>query len=194
MHENVIIALVFLINTLLLTAYFFKPGRQKGKLLLFVFVSLLLFQFRTVNIKNTYSFTPSEIDMQIQRMNYYPPSQSRLGYIMEYKREIKIVEKYIENFIEIVDFNSYYPDYFSFLSLPMFFIGLYIFITNNFLRKGERKGNILLYCLTSTVFVLGFLGVHGEYGPFLVFPFIILFICIGSCWLLDKTKLYEFKD
>src|SRR4030042_516768 len=134
LYENLTVALVVLLNSIFVTIYFLDYKKIFAKLIIISFGLLLILQVRTTNIRNTYSFTPSEIDMQITRMNYYPPRLAKIGYILEYKKEIKISERFIENFIEAVDFSEYFPDYFSFLSLPLFFGGLFWFIKISLLK------------------------------------------------------------
>ncbi len=186
----IFIPLLFTINTAILLSFFYNKKERSIKYYLFTFLLLVIFQTTTTNIKNTYTFTPSQIDQQIQRMNYYPPNQARLGYIMEHKKEIQYANIFIGNFTDTIDFNTYFPDYFSFAALPFFFVGLYLFVNEN-LEK-ERRVKMLLtdYCLMFTVVFLSLMGVHGKYGPFLIFPFIVLFIYIGIqrvCFLLFKN-------
>ena len=109
-------------------------------------------------------------------MNYYPPRQARLGYILETKREVKIVDKFIDNFIESVDINTYFPDYFSFIFLPFFFVGIFYYVKNSFEKDYKMK---ISYTVLFTIFILSLVGVNGKYGPFILFPFIVFFIYIG---------------
>lgn len=184
--QNLIIAVTLSLSMILLIIQYQK--NRKIYLLLFSFLLLFFFQTKTTNIKNTYSLTPSEVDQQITRMNYYPPTQAKLGYILEHKREVKVIEKCIENFIEVLDFNQYFPDYFSYLSLPLFFIGVYWFVKSNLVRNLKGGLKIISGLLLFTIIILSLFGVNGKCGPFLIFPFIILFIYIGLNGLLRIKK------
>lgn len=93
------------------------------------------------------------------------------------KREVKVFDKIINNFIESVDFKTYFPDYFSFVFLPFFFIGLFSFVKDKLNVKDDTMQ--ISYAFLSSILILSLLGVHGKYGPFTFFPFIVLFINIG---------------
>ena len=96
LYENLTVALVVLLNSIFVTIYFLDYKKIFAKLIIISFGLLLILQVRTTNIRNTYSFTPSEIDMQITRMNYYPPRLAKIGYILEYKKEINELNKAIK--------------------------------------------------------------------------------------------------
>lgn len=179
LFENWVIAGVFLLNSIVITIHFINRKKISVRLLFLLYAILLFFQFKTTNIKNVYLFTPAEVDLQISRMNYYPPAQAKLGYILEHKKEVKVIEKYIENFIVVLDFNQYLPNYFSFLALPLFFIGLYWFVKSNLVRNSNGGLKVINGLLLFTIIILSLFGVNGKYGPFLFFPFIVLFIYIG---------------
>lgn len=152
-----------------------------------IFVFFLIVQVKTVNLKNTYSFTPSEIDQQIQRMNYYPPKLARLGYILEKKREVRLIEKYVENFIEVVDFNTYFPNYFPLITLPLFLFGIYKY----FSRKFTDTTYALI--LSFSVFMQSFFGTRGKIGPILVLSFIAFFVLYGINEIIILVKKYVKK-
>jgi len=199
--ENIFVSLAFFLTCLFLVIEFSKSeiGNIKvasilqfvwiRRLLIFSFSVLLLLQINSVNLKNTYSFTPSEIDQQIQRMNYYPPEMAHLGYILERKDEVQKVKVYIGNFISVLDFNSYFPDYFSFLGLPFFFLGIYCFCKDYTKITYTASVKPLVILITSSVLFQSLLGIKGKYGPFLVFPFIVLFIYLGVLKILGKLKI-----
>jgi hypothetical protein len=191
LSENGVIGATFLLNSIIFTLYYFNQNKLPVKILIFTFGILLFFQFKTTNIKNAYSFTPAELDLQITRMNYFPPSLARMGYILERKREVKILERVTEKFIEVVDFNQYFPDYFSYLALPFFLIGIFWFVKRDFAVISKSVLRVISKLLLLTIIVLSLIGVNGKYGPFLFFPFIILFICIGIYGLLIKNGYYE---
>lgn len=194
LFENSIIAGVLLINTIVVTLYYFQPSKFPTKFLILSYCLLVIFQFKTTNIDDTYTFTPSQVDMQITRMNHYPPSLAKLGYILENKREVKILEKVKENFIEVVDIKQYFPNYFSYLSLPLFLYGVFLFVKKSTSAKNKDRQKTLNILLIFSVFALSIVGVRGKYGPFLIFHFILFFIYHGLFDLLKKAKLYEQKD
>jgi hypothetical protein len=132
---------------------------------------LVIFQVRTTEVKNEYRLTPAETDLQIWRMNQFPASQARLGYWLETKKEMLLLDRLQNNFFNLFDLNLYFPNYFSFFTLPFFFLGIYRFI------KG--KDSFLFSILSFSLVLLVFWGIHGQLGPFLILPFFVLFILLG---------------
>lgn len=151
------------------------------KVFLVIFILLVIFQIKTTNIPQAYSFTPAETDQQIQRMNIYPPTLARLGYILESKKEIQIIRKLENNFFTVFDPMEYFPNRLPYIIAPFIFIGLYFFI----LERKQRKP--LFYSFLFSVILLTFLGSHAKYGPVLLYPFFALFILI--CF----QKLFKFR-
>jgi hypothetical protein len=125
----------------------------------------------TTNIKNAYSYTPSEIDRQITRMHYYPKKLTRLGYWLEYKKETLLFYKFRENLIDTLDIKQYFPNYYSYILFPFMVYGLYKFIL--------KKDGLLFFLSAFSFLLLATIGVHGKYGPFLIFPYLNLWSCIG---------------
>lgn len=191
LRENLPVVVGYLIFTYFLVLYYWNYLKKISKYFLFLlFFIFVILQIKTTSIKNTYLFTPFEIDQQIQRMNYYPPKLAKLGYILEYKKEIIYTEILFKNLSETLDFNTYFPDFFSFYLLPFFFIGLYLFFREKLSGKKRKKKNMVIKYLTFTILTLSFIGIHGKYGPFLIFPYIVLCLLIGFRFLFNKFK-YE---
>jgi hypothetical protein len=152
-------------------------------LLVFVFVYLSYLQLNTVNIANVYSFSNAERDLQITRMNEYPSQFAKLGYIWETKKETLIFRVIEDNFFYVVDFNTYFGNYIFLLGLPLFLIGLYAYVS-----MSKISINIILF---TSIVLLSIIGINGKYGPFIIFPSIIMFIYIGTNSLVDYISYYE---
>jgi hypothetical protein len=161
------------------------PGKMKKSVAISLTVYLLLvfFQIKTTNIKEAYSFTPAEIDQQIQRMNLYPPSLARLGYVLEAKREVQLLNKVVENFFFVVDFGEYFPNRLPYILSPFFLLGLYVF------AKGRKKRKTAFISFLATIVTLTILGPHGKYGPVLIMPYLILFIILGFIRTFGYKKI-----
>jgi hypothetical protein len=149
---------------------------------LVAFTLLVLFQIKTTNIKTAYSFTPYEIDLQIRRMNMYPPCLARLGYIMEKRRELQILEKLQSNFFTATDFKEYFPNRLPYIFFPFLFIGLYFFV------KDRKRWNNLFYAFFLSIILLTLLGPNAKYGPVLIMPFFVFFIFLGFREIIFKLK------
>jgi hypothetical protein len=182
--QNLFLGLIILLTSVFLVVSFYKPRPKNKLILIFLFATLSFFQIKTVNFRETYKFTPSEIDLQIQRMNSYPPKLAKLGYILEYKKEVQLLGKLQKNFFDSLDINLYFPNYFSFLTFPFFLYGIYLF----FQKRNRLQKTLLAYCLL----LLTFLGIHGQLGPFIIFPFLLLLILIGILRIIKLDKyIYE---
>ena len=172
-------ALVFLTFAFLAVS-FYRPKSFVNLVLIILFAIITLIQIKSVNLNEVYRFSASELDMQIQRMNLYSPKLARFGYILEQKKEIQIIKRVERNFFDAIDINLYFPNYFNFLTFPLFLYGIFLFI---------EKKNILQIGLISYSFLLiTILGIHGKYGPFVLFPFINLFIFIGLVRILKFIR------
>ncbi len=149
--------------------------RQKleKKVFFVVYIFLVVFQVLTTNIRQAYSYTPHQIDLQIQRMNRYPPPLARLGYILEANKEIQAIDALIGNFFFAVDFRQYFPNRLPYILSPFFFVGLYLFI------KNRKKREILFYGLLTSIVILTLIGPHAKYGPILMMPYLVYFIILG---------------
>lgn len=149
--------------------------RQKleKKAFIVVYVFLAIFQVLTTNIKEAYTYTPHQIDLQIQRMNSYPPSLARIGYILEAKKETQIFEKLIRNFFIVVDFKEYFPNRLPYILSPFFFVGLYLFI------RERKKRKIVFYGFLTSLIILTLIGPYAKYGPILIMPYLVFFIILG---------------
>jgi len=166
----------------LLLLIYYLAAKKKNSIsryaLTISFLILLIIQIQSVNIKNTYSFTPSEIDKHSQRMNYYPPRLARLGYILESKKEIRLAEKFIENFIEVTDVNTYFPTYFSRFAIPFFLVGFYSYFKKA-TKKLDRNSKMFISLFIFSTLIQSFVGTRGQAGPIITLSFIAFFVLFG---------------
>ena len=168
-------ALVFL-TFVFLAISFYRPKSFVNLVLIILFTIIAIIQIKSVNLKEVYRFSASELDLQIQRMNIYPPKLARFGYILERKKEIQVIKRVEKNFFDAVDVNLYFPNYFNFLTFPLFLYGGFLFI--------EKKNRLQIGFINFSFLLITILGIHGKYGPFVLFPFIDLFIFIGLAKIL----------
>mgnify|MGYP001577974572 FL=1 len=147
-----------------------------------IYVLLVLFQIKTTNVKTAYSFTPAEIDWQIQRMNMFPPALARLGYIMEVKREVQILEKLQNNFFTVVDFKEYFPNRLPYILSPFVLTGLYFFVSE------RRKWQLVYYSFFVSIVLLTIIGSNAKYGPILVFPYFAFFVFLSVSKIIRRVK------
>jgi len=183
--ENGFLAGLLVLTDLFLVLSFYKLKKVFKFFFGLLFIVLLTAQIKTTQFWNEYKLLPVELDRQIQRMNQFPPSLAKLGYILEAKSEIQILNKLQNNFFSVFDLNFYFPNYFPFITSPLLFYGLFIFL--------RKKNKTLILFFVSSVLFLIILGVHGKYGPFLIFPFFVLFIIISLGNLLNRLRKNEIK-
>jgi hypothetical protein len=138
-----------------------------------LYLLLVLFQIKTTNIKSAYTLSPSQIDLQIRRMNMFPPALARLGYIVEVKKEVQIFARLQDNFFTVVDIKEYFPSRLPYIVSPLFFIGLYFFV------KERHKWQEVFYAFVLTIGILTIIGSYAKYGPVIMYPFFALFILLG---------------
>ncbi len=148
--------------------------------LTFSYILLLIFQIKTTNIRGAYTPTPAETDNQIQRMNYYPPSLARIGYVLETNKKTQFVRSLERNLFTVIDFNSYIPKLLPYLLSPLFFMGLYYFI------KCRKKYALMFYGFILTIILMTFIGSKGKYGPVLMVPFIYFITTLPIIKLFKK--------
>jgi len=180
--NNPIVFFVILLFYILLVFQNVLKKNFIKQLLVFLFIVLTVFQLTSTNVKNIYSINPTEKDLRITRMNYYPPTQFKLGYYLENKREVVFLEKIEANFFDTIDFNQYFPSYFYIFLVPFFFLGTYFF----FKDKQKLSGWLFL----TSILILTILGIHGNLGPVLIIPFFIFIIWLGIAGVLKYLKIY----
>lgn len=159
-----------------------KKKYFKNLLFLAAISSLLIFQIVSTNIKQAYTYTPHEINLQIQRMNSFPPSLARLGYILNVKKEVQIFEKIINNFFFTVDFKEYFPRYFPSILFPFFILGFYIFADE------RNKHKLVFYSFLISIIVLSLIGPFAKFGPILLIFYFIYFIILGFLRMVRLIK------
>ena len=159
--------------------------RQKlgKKVFIVIYIFLAVFQVFTTNIKEAYTDTPYQIDLQIQRMNSYPPSLARIGYILEVKKEIQVINALVKNFFFAIDFNEYFPNRLPYILSPFFFVGVYLFV------KEREKRKIVFYGFLTTLAILTLIGPHAKYGPILIMPYLVFFIILGVLKVFNRRWL-----
>lgn len=178
--RNLFLSFILLFCSVFLLCSYFKKKRIFYLLFFLSFFILVVFQFKTTNLQEGYKLLPVEVDLQIKRMNQFPPGLAKLGYFLEYKKETLIFNKFLNNFFEILDFRLYFGNYFTFFSIPFFFAGIFYFFRS--LKK------LLMLAFISSLVLLSILGKNGLFGPFLFFPYFVLFIVIG---LLRFVKVFK---
>jgi hypothetical protein len=152
---------------------------------LIIYVLLVVFQIKTTNIQQAYSFTPHQIDQQIQRMNLYPPSLARIGYILEVKREVQLLNKVVENLFFVVDPSEYFPNRLPYILSPFLFVGLYLFVLE------RKKRRLFFVSFLVTIVILTILGPHAKYGPVLMIPYSIFLIYLGLARFVNLLSLRD---
>lgn len=162
---------------------FGKISLMKKIVLTLAFISLTLFQVKTSNIKETYSFTPSQVDLSIKRMNMFPPNMARIGHILETKKIVLLFERVIDNFFFAIDFREYFPSRLPSIFLPFFGVGLYFLV-----KEREQKKEIFLFFFLSLL-LLTLLGPHAKYGPVILLPFLYYLTLLGALRILGVKKL-----
>jgi hypothetical protein len=166
---------IIVITSILLFVSYLLNFHQTRKffvlIAIIIFILLSYLQLKVSSIQNLYQLSPSDKDLYIKRMSYYPVKITRLAYWLEYKKETLVIYKFQENFFNVIDINQYFPNYFSMLLLPFTFYGIYRFI--------NLKNWFLFTFLFFTVLLLTLTGVNGRYGPVLIFPYVNLFSYIG---------------
>lgn len=166
---------------LLIICFFNKPKRYWFLILTILSVIILTWlQIKLTNINVEYEYTPAGKDLQLRRMNYYPGRLAHLGYILELKKETLLIYKIENNFFDSIDLTEYFPDYFSYLLVPLVLIGIYRFFSSN---VSIEKLLFIVSVLTITL-----TGVHGKYGPTIIFPFINLFSFLGARALIIRKN------
>lgn len=154
----------------------------KRLILLAAFLLFLIFQVRTTNIKTAYSLTPAEVDLQIQRMNMFPPSLARLGYLLETKKEMLVLGKLENNFFMAIDFREYFPSRLPYVFSPFVLAGLFFFIHD------RKRWQFEFYLFLVSICVLAIIGPHAKYGPVLLYPFFAFFLFLSLSKILKRFK------
>jgi len=157
-------------------------NKKSQKIFLLLYLFLVVFQISTTNIREAYTYTPHQIDLQIQRMNKYPPSLAKVGYIMEVKNEIQLLEKLERNFFFAIDFTEYFPARLPYVLFPLFLVGFYLFVKD----RNDRKA--LFYSFLASILLLTLIGQHAKHGPVLIMPYLIFFIALGFLKLIKLKQ------
>lgn len=196
----------FLLGVLIFTSSFllFKRSSQKLHLtfVLIVYCSLFIFQYTTTSTKPLTSLTKQEEVIQIQRIKEYPPGYIPIGsktvwipaaHWLEGRKETIAVRHMGQNLAEVLDPNFYFfsnhPrervgvdefEKFSYMLLPFFLYGVYLFI--------HEKKWIVLSCALIPLLLLTFIGNNNPLGPFSLLPFFVVAISYGLKKVYEKMK------
>lgn len=136
--------------------------------LIVVYIFIAFFQIWSTNINYAYSFSAVEVDKTTRSVNIYPASLGRFGRIIETKKEVLIIRKFISNFFNVVDPGEYFPSRLPLISAPLVVIGIYFI----FSERKKRKNVFFLFLLT--ILILSVLGPYQKYGPVLIYPFFLI--------------------
>jgi len=178
-NKDILVATLGLLATIILATYHFRPKNKYKYILVTLFLLISAIQVKTVKFSEVYKMSAAQIDLQARRYNYYPPRFFRLGHILEIKEPVQIFYKVEQNFFDVLDIGFYFPSLFSYFSLPLVFYGLYLFVKKRVLFE--------LGLIAYSLILIIIIGIHGDFGAFIVYPFITTFIFVSL------TKLFKFK-
>ena len=168
---------------------------------LIFFLVLLLFQWKTTTPQSLTILDNDEQRIRTERIKYYAPSEhyvrvafKRLDLVNFLEGDFNTASKRVQrNFFETIDPNIYFfgghprervwaNDFekFAYIFAIPFFIGLYNLII---LKKW-----LFFYGLIICIVLLSIIGHKNQFGPFILFPFIVTSITSGLFILLDKIK------
>jgi len=159
---------IILITTLTLLLYVnFK--KSIIKVIFFVFYIALIFaQVFSTDIKNTYNFSDHRKYLHQNRLDQYPPSLARVGNIIENHLDSPIIYQTQQNFFESLDLVNYFKNFFPIVYIFPFIFGLYKFL--------KHPNGLLTITTIFSVLLLSVVGIHGSYGPIIIFPIIAIII------------------
>lgn len=177
-----------------------KPTKIYTEGFLLCFIVLSIFQFSTSSRSSLYKLDNNQQYVQQLKLQQYPPVYvDALGtrfwipiaHWFEGRKESIIISRVIGNISENLDFNLYFfanhPtervgvnefEKFPYILLPFFIIGI--------LSAPHSSSKTFLVSLLVAFSFSGVVGNKNTLGPFLLFPFLIVFITEGI------TKAYVF--
>lgn len=168
-----------------------------------LFTVLFMFQYQTTEIQSLTNLTNDEYRVVSTRKTLYKSDSNLIRIILYrlnipelYEGSLSIANSRLQrNFFETIDPNVYFfaghpreriwaNDFekFPFLYLPLFIIGLYVFI--------KRSNLFMKLIFLVSILTFGFLGHLNKLGPFLLIPF---FICLITLGLLQSFNLVKNK-
>lgn len=173
--------------------------------LIFAFLLLLASQYQSTTIKPLTSLTKQEEVIKIQRLKEYPPTYVQFdsktlwipaAHWLEGRRESVILMHLGQNVAEVLDPNLYFfsnhPrervgvdefEKFSYLLLPFFLYGTYLFIK-------EKRWLVLSYALI-LLLLLTLIGNNNPLGPFSLLPFFVVTISYGMQKTYETMKYFS---
>lgn len=202
--SDLIIAALLVITTLLLGFLFTNKSKSLYLGLILSFGLLLLLQIQTTKIQSQTDLSNDEQRVVDIRKALYTSDFSLIRLLI-FKLNISeiaegpvniAIERVTRNFFETIDPNVYFfgghprervwaNDFekFNFIFIFPFLLGIIAFIV--------KRQRIISLMLITTFLVFSYIGHLNDFGPFLLFPFITLFIALG---FLESYKFLRKTD
>lgn len=197
-----ILGLNFLLAIALVLATLVIVLRIKNiKLTIFCMLILIFFQFQTTHVRSLTLLDNDQQRVQQERIRSYPLTYIEIfSKVLWLKPEIWIEQNKLiialsrieENLFGNLDINQYFfagfprnnnSDFqkFPFITLPFFIIGLYKMLAKKYFRT-------LVILLLIPIIILSLIGNDNQFGPFILFPFLILAIFSAIKFLIAKLR------
>lgn len=191
---------MLLISTTLTFAYTIK-NKKFSWILLLLFLTLAFFQWKTTTPQSLTLLDNDEKRIREERIKFYAPSEhyvrvvfKRLDLINFLEGDVNTASERLQrNFFETIDPNVYFfgghprervwaNDFekFPFIFIFPFFIGLYNLII--------QKKWLFIYNFFIGTILLAIIGHKNPLGPFILFPFIVIFTTSGLLVLSKRIK------
>jgi hypothetical protein len=140
----------------------------KKFLIYFSLIILAIAQLSTTRVKTVFEFSGFEQYQYNERQKEYPGSFFRLGQIVEKTIAHPQIYRFQKNFFDCFDFLDYFKNL-----LPTFLFFPFVYGLIKFIKKPQKALSIGLIL---SILFLTFIGPKGNFGQFLLFPFITFFI------------------
>lgn len=198
---NVWIALFVLLA--FLAVLYSRKFSKLGFFSVFFMIILLVFQLKTTRKTDFFYLDNDQQRVQQVRLSEYPPIKIDLGgktiwlpvgYWLEGRPESIAFYRAKQNFFELVDSNLYFfanhprerVGVEEFEKLPYIFLPF--FIAGLLVQANKKNWWHYLCFLILPVLILTFWGNVSALGPFLLFPFLIISVFDGFCFLILKRR------
>lgn len=202
--QNFFIFLLLIIFTILLYVAIRQRITLIKTILFFILlITIIVFQYKTTTRQSLSILDNDEQRVQQIRLQAYVYDPDLIKIIFFrfklrdfYEGSLNIVITRLQrNFFETIDLNIYFfgghprgrvwsNDFekFSFILLPLFLIGLLTY---------RIKQKLLSTIIITCIFVLTLIGHKNNLGPFLLLPFLVLYISFGAYTILNYTKKFH---
>ena len=160
-----------------------------------IFTLLLIFQWKTTEVKSLTQLSNDEQRLQQMRLKEYPPAWLRVGYWFEGRHESIAFFRILNNFSEVIDPNLYFfanhPrervgftefEKFPYILFPIFLLGLF------FVVKKHGRNNAFLASFVAPILFTSIFGHKNPLGPISIFPFIAIATAFGFKSVLKWTQ------